>query len=120
MPTLYAVPGSYLTQKLRICAKYAGLDVANEAPVGNEGTDNPIPVLETAQGCIFSTNAIARYLAGIRRDVGLAGQNLLEAGCIDSWVEFSVHQLEVPLMTWLCSAKKAAGCACRGCGHGQV
>jgi glutathione S-transferase len=97
---LYAVPGSYLTQTLKICAKYAELELGNDQP-GNDKTENPIPVLETDQGCIFSTNAIARYLAGIRRDVGLAGQNLLEAGTVDSWVEYSVHQLEVPLMTWV-------------------
>jgi len=100
---LYAVPGSYLTQTLKICAKYAELELGNDQP-GNDKTENPIPVLETDQGCIFSTNAIARYLGGIRRDVGLAGQNLLEAGTVDSWVEYSVHQLEVPLMTWVLDA----------------
>jgi len=89
-----------LTQTLKICAKYAELELGDDQP-GNDKTENPIPVLETDQGCLFSTNAIARYLAGIRRDVGLAGQNLLEAGTIDSWVEYSVHQLEVPLMTWV-------------------
>merc|ERR1712232_502624 len=29
---------------------------------------------------------------------GLYGQNLIEGGMIDSWVEFSTHKLEVPLV----------------------
>merc|ERR1712137_510907 len=64
-----------------------------------------VPVLETAEGCIFSSNAITRFIARIRRDVGLYGDNLFEDGMIDSWVEFCTNELEVPLCTWTYSAQ---------------
>merc|ERR1712137_905794 len=64
-----------------------------------------VPVLETAEGCIFSSNAITRFIARIRRDVGLYGDNLVEDGMIDSWVEFCTNELEIPLCTWTYSAK---------------
>merc|ERR1712007_101893 len=45
------------------------------------------------------------YIARIRRDVGLYGNNLLEDGLIDSWIEFCTNELEIPLMSWIFSAK---------------
>ncbi|CAE8693283.1 unnamed protein product, partial [Polarella glacialis] len=95
---LYAHPDNYKTHKALICARYAGLDV--ETPKGGGGSGK-IPVLETNQGCIFSSGAIARYISRISRPVGLYGQNLIEGGMIDSWVEFCTHELEVPLCTWV-------------------
>jgi len=96
---LYARPGHYKTKMALISAKYAGLQV--EIPVQqSDDTAGKIPVLETEQGCIFSSMAIARYIARMRRDVSLYGQNLLEGGMIDSWIEFCMHELEVPLCAW--------------------
>jgi glutathione S-transferase len=60
-----------------------------------------MPVLETDEGCIFSTNAIARYVARMRRDTGVYGQTFIESGAIDGWVEFCQHELEVPLCVWV-------------------
>merc|ERR1719215_298496 len=97
---LYAQPDSYATKKALIAAKYAGLEI--DTPVGGGGaTSGKIPVLETAQGCIFSSVAIARYISRISRTAGLYGQNILEGGMIDSWIEFCTHELEVPLCTWV-------------------
>merc|ERR1719333_377222 len=97
---LYAHPDNYKTKKALIAAKYVGLEI--EVPKGG-GADQTgkIPVLVTPQGCIFSSTAIARYISRISRPVGLYGQNLIEGGMIDSWVEFSTHELEVPLCTWV-------------------
>jgi len=96
---LYAHPDKYLTKKILIAAAYAELDI--EVPKSSGGAEEGrIPVLETDKGCIFSTNAIARYVSRLRRDVGLYGQTLLESGAIDSWVEFCTHELEVPLIAW--------------------
>lgn len=58
-------------------------------------------MLETPKGCIFSSGAIARYISRISRVLGLYGQNILESGMIDSWVEFCTLELEVPLCTWV-------------------
>merc|ERR1719333_714091 len=101
---LYAHPDKYLTKKMLVAAEYAGLDVEIPKNVGKDEIGR-IPVLETDAGCIFSTGAIARYLSRLRRDVGLYGSNLLESGMIDSWVEFSTNELEVPLNTWVSHTK---------------
>ena len=87
---------SYLTNKILISAKYAILEVDTPNSGGKDGGGR-IPVLETEQGCIFSTTAIARYLARLRRDVGLFGGIVLDGGMIDSWIEFCVHEFEVGL-----------------------
>jgi len=96
---LYSNPDKYATKKILVAASYAGLEIEIPKDVGKE--DGLIPVLETEKGAIFSSTAIARYLSRLRRDLGLYGQNLLEAGQIDSWVEFCTMNLEVPLCAWL-------------------
>merc|ERR1712232_1424977 len=97
---LYAHPEDYKTHKILIAAKYVGLEL--ESPSGAAGADTgKIPVLETDQGCIFSSTAIARYISRISRPVGLYGQNLIESGMIDSWMEFVTNELEVPLCVWV-------------------
>jgi len=96
---LYAHPDNYKTYKALVAAKYVGLEV--DCPKNNGGASGKIPVLETSQGCIFSSTAIARYISRISRPVGLYGQNLIEGGMIDSWIEFCTHELEVPLCTWV-------------------
>merc|ERR1719218_520369 len=97
---LYAHQNSYKTHKALVAAKYANLQVENPKENGAEPSGK-IPVLETDQGCIFTSIAIARYLARLRRDIGLYGHNLIEGGMIDSWVEFCTHELEIPLATWV-------------------
>eukprot|EP00933_Yihiella_yeosuensis_P023663 TRINITY_DN1840_c1_g1_i1.p1 TRINITY_DN1840_c1_g1~~TRINITY_DN1840_c1_g1_i1.p1 ORF type:complete len:443 (-),score=162.92 TRINITY_DN1840_c1_g1_i1:167-1495(-) len=97
---LYAHPDNYKTKKALIAARYVGLEVETPKASGAAQTGK-IPVLETSQGCIFSSAAIARYIARISRPVGLYGQNLIDGGMIDSWIEFCTHELEVPLCTWV-------------------
>merc|ERR1719443_1825891 len=98
---LYAHQNNYKTHKALIVAKYAGLELSVPPEAAGQPQSGKIPVLETDQGCIFTSIAIARYLSRLRRDVGLYGQNLLEGGMIDSWVEFCTHELEIPLQTWV-------------------
>jgi len=97
---LYAHPDNYKTHKALIAARYVGLEI--ETPKGGVAEQTgKVPVLETDQGCIFSSTAIARYISRISRPMGLYGQNLIEGGMIDSWIEFCTHELEVPLCTWV-------------------
>ena len=59
-----------------------------------------VPVLETPQGSIFESNAIARYVARIRSDTGLCGSSFFESAQVDSWVDFCSHDLELPATLW--------------------
>merc|ERR1711935_953825 len=50
---------------------------------------------------IFESNAIARYIAKIRRDTGLTGNgSLVEEAIVDSWIGFSANNLELPACVW--------------------
>eukprot|EP00929_Paragymnodinium_shiwhaense_P020921 TRINITY_DN1378_c0_g3_i1.p1 TRINITY_DN1378_c0_g3~~TRINITY_DN1378_c0_g3_i1.p1 ORF type:complete len:460 (-),score=173.80 TRINITY_DN1378_c0_g3_i1:71-1450(-) len=99
---LYAHTDSFKTNAILIAAKYANLDVQTPAPGADAAQQTGrIAVLETPQGCIFSSMAIARFIARQNRLVNLYGGNLFETGLIDSWLEFAGHELEVPLMTWV-------------------
>lgn len=60
-----------------------------------------VPVLETPEGTIFESGAIARYVARLRQDTGLYGSTFFESGQVESWLEFSAHELEVPVEVWI-------------------
>lgn len=108
---LYTYPGNPRAMKALIAAEYNG--VAIDIPEFNVPHDsrtseflqkNPlgkVPVLETKDGCIFESNAIARYVARLRNDTGLYGKTFFESAQIDAWVDFSANELEVPLSMWL-------------------
>jgi glutathione S-transferase len=98
---LYGHLKNYKTHKALIAAQYVELDIATIPDEAGQTITGKIPVLETDQGCIFTSIAIARYISRLRRDIGLYGQNLIEGGMIDSWVEFCTHELEIPLSQWV-------------------
>eukprot|EP00929_Paragymnodinium_shiwhaense_P053306 TRINITY_DN26677_c0_g1_i1.p2 TRINITY_DN26677_c0_g1~~TRINITY_DN26677_c0_g1_i1.p2 ORF type:complete len:434 (+),score=136.87 TRINITY_DN26677_c0_g1_i1:91-1302(+) len=60
-----------------------------------------VPVLETDSGSIFESNAIARYVARLRRDTELYGVSFFESGQVDSWIDFCSHELELSVTIWL-------------------
>ena len=45
---------------------------------GDDGVALQVPVLETADGCICESNAIARYIGRMRRDTELYGVSFFE------------------------------------------
>jgi len=60
-----------------------------------------VPVLETPHGCIFESNAIARYVARLRRDTDLCGSSFFESSQVDQWIDFSANELEPTRAIWL-------------------
>ena len=71
---------------------------AGEAPkvAGPMGAAR-LPVLVTPAGAVLgASNAIARYLAKVRRDTELAGRTFFEAAQVDSWLDFAITDLELP------------------------
>lgn len=107
---LYTYPGNFRAFKALIAAQYNGVDI--EVPEFKMMEDNTtpeflaknplgkVPLLETDQGCIFESNAIARYIARIRTDTELYGATFFESGQIDSWIDFCAHELELPATMW--------------------
>jgi elongation factor 1-gamma len=57
------------------------------------------PILESAEGVLFEANAIARYIARLGK-ARLYGSSLLEGALIEQWIEFAVHEIELPANVW--------------------
>lgn len=105
--TLHAPPGSFRAFPALIVAEYNGVtvDVADPFDAAKVAALSPTgkaPILELPSGGppLFSSHAIARFLAGIRRDTGLTGSTLQESAAIDAWMDFSSQELELPACVW--------------------
>lgn len=104
--TLHAPPASFRAFKALVAAEYNGVDVTvadfDAAAVAALSPTGKAPVLQinrTGQ-VIFESNAIARFLAKIRTDTGLCGDNVMEGAAIDSWVDFAANEVELPASIW--------------------
>lgn len=64
---------------------------------------NPIgkvPVLETLDGPVFESNAIARYVIRIKADNPLYGSSLIEYAYIEQWIDFSSMEIDANILRW--------------------
>jgi len=105
---LYTYMPNYRAWKILIAAAYNGIDI--EIPPFEFGVDNKkpeflrknpfgkVPVLETPQGAIFESNAIARYVARLRNDTDLYGSSFFESSQVDQWVDAVANDLEPALL----------------------
>jgi hypothetical protein len=110
--TIHSFSGDFRAYKALIAAAYNGVAIAQKDVdvAGNEHLSeaflakNPlgkVPVLETEQGFICESNAIARYVGRLRRDTELYGVSFFESAQVDSWLDFASNELEVPVSSWL-------------------
>jgi elongation factor 1-gamma len=109
--SLYTYPGNFRAFKILIAAEYNG--IAIDVPEFTMMKDNKtpeflemsplgkVPVLKTPQGALFESNAIARYVARMRRDTELYGATFFASAQVDSWVDFCTHELELACTMWL-------------------
>ncbi|KAJ9460207.1 putative elongation factor 1-gamma 1 [Diplonema papillatum] len=100
---------------IRLIAAYADVKLVEPAfDFGKEGSDNKapaflrnahplgkVPVLETKDGCIFESMAIARHIARLGSDKGLYGATPFEVSQVDQWIEFASQELSPSVTGWL-------------------
>lgn len=97
--------------KALIAAEYSGVKVELvenfEMGVSNKTPEflkmNPIgkvPVLETPDGPIFESNAIARYVTRMKPDNPLYGSSLIDYAHIEQWIDFSSLEIDAHLVAW--------------------
>lgn len=103
--TLHAPDGNFRAFKALIAAEYNGVTVTvptfDASVASSLSPTGKAPVLQTKSGVIFESNAIARYIAKIRRDTGLTGNgSIAEEATVDSWIDFSANNLELPACVW--------------------
>lgn len=104
--TIYSYPNNYRVHKAQIAAAYVGVEIKEPNFVFGKDNEsdaflamNPlgkVPCLETPQGAIFESNAIARYIAGLRADKQLLGANYYENALVSQWMDFCANELENP------------------------
>eukprot|EP01113_Clastostelium_recurvatum_P050073 TRINITY_DN93_c0_g1_i1.p1 TRINITY_DN93_c0_g1~~TRINITY_DN93_c0_g1_i1.p1 ORF type:complete len:423 (+),score=165.19 TRINITY_DN93_c0_g1_i1:83-1351(+) len=107
---IHSYPGNARANKALIAAKYVGAKVTvNSIKMGEENKTpeflkkNPfgkVPVMDTPEGPIFESNAIARYVAR-SGDNSLYGANAYEAAQVEQWMEATSSELDLPAMAWL-------------------
>lgn len=97
--------------KALIAAEYSGVKVELvkdfEMGVSNKTPEffkmNPIgkvPVLETPDGPIFESNAIARYVTRLKADNPLYGYSLIEYAHIEQWIDFATLEIDANILRW--------------------
>ncbi|XP_074567391.1 elongation factor 1-gamma-like [Curcuma longa] len=97
--------------KTLIAAEYTGVQVELaknfEMGVTNKTPEflklNPIgkvPVLETPDGSIFESNAIARYVTRMKENNPLLGSSLIEYGHIEQWIDFATLEVDTNIIRW--------------------
>ncbi|XP_042758736.1 elongation factor 1-gamma 1 isoform X1 [Lactuca sativa] len=60
-----------------------------------------VPALETPEGPIFESNAIARYVARLKPENTLFGSSPIEYGQIEQWIDFSALELDANMRAWV-------------------
>ncbi|EFJ14564.1 hypothetical protein SELMODRAFT_156635 [Selaginella moellendorffii] len=58
-----------------------------------------VPVLETPDGPISESNAIARYVANLKGK--LTGSTLYQTALVDQWIDFATTEVDTSLGRWL-------------------
>jgi elongation factor 1-gamma len=109
---IYAPKDHILTQKALIAAKYGNIEL-EQTPTFEFGKDNKtpeflsknplgkVPVLETDEGCIWESNAIARYIARLDPNTHLLGSNAFENALVEQWLDFAGAEISLPMRVWI-------------------
>nr|AHC03515.1 gamma class glutathione S-transferase [Larix kaempferi] len=109
--TLHAGNGNKNAFKALIAAEYVGVKIGLapnfEMGVTNKSPEflnmNPIgkvPVLETPEGTVFESNAIARYVARLKGDNTLFGFSLIDCAHVEQWIDFSSLEIDINITRW--------------------
>ncbi|XP_004294500.1 PREDICTED: elongation factor 1-gamma-like [Fragaria vesca subsp. vesca] len=108
---LHAASNNKNGYKALIAAEYCGVKVELvkdfQMGVSNKTPEflklNPIgkvPVLETPDGPVFESNAIARYVARLKADTPLFGSSLIEHALVDQWIDFATLEIDANILRW--------------------
>ncbi|KAG2260043.1 hypothetical protein Bca52824_079337 [Brassica carinata] len=59
-----------------------------------------VPVLETPEGPVFESNAIARYVSRLNGENSLNGSSLIEYAHVEQWSDFSTLEIYGNILKW--------------------
>ncbi|PRQ20616.1 putative translation elongation factor EF1B, gamma chain, S-crystallin [Rosa chinensis] len=70
-------------------------------PIGKVGVMSFAgPVLETPDGPVFESNAIARYVTRLKADNPLYGSSLIEYALVEQWIDFATLEIDANILRW--------------------
>lgn len=106
---LHATNANKNAFKTLIAAEYSGVQVELapnfEMGVSNKTPEflkmNPmgkVPVLETPDGPVFESNAIARYVARLNGENTLFGSSAIDQAHVEQWIDFSSLEIDANIM----------------------
>jgi len=109
---LHSYPGNPNALKSIVTAEYAGIKIEYpqtfQMGVDNKTPDflvknlnGQVPTMDTPDGPLFESNAIAKYIARKGSDKGLYGSNDFETSSIDQWIEWYRSKLENEISAWM-------------------
>ena len=109
---IWTYPQNPRAFKGMIAAKYNGVDVAEVAVEMGKTNKTPeflkmnplgkVPVLETPEGAVWESNAIARYCARLNDNKAkLFGRSAIEEAQVEQWLDWVRGEVEVPGAVWL-------------------
>ncbi|KAF1002700.1 elongation factor 1-gamma 3-like [Apium graveolens] len=98
--------------KALIAAEYVGVKVELvkefQMGVSNKTPEflkmNPmgkVPVLETPDGSVFESNAIARYVTKLNPENSLFGSSPIDYGHVEQWIDFASLEIDANIAKWL-------------------
>ena len=103
---LYSPPGSFFAFAPLVVSEFAdvSLEIVStdddiEEIIASKSPTGKAPILETKTGeVIVSSQAIAKFLANLRRDTDLLGSgSLRDTVAIDDWTNWAAQELELPV-----------------------
>jgi len=106
--SIYTYPNSSNAFKSEIASKFCGnvkivyppFEFEKDNKTAEFLKKNPngqVPTMDTPEGPVWESNAMAKYVARKGNDSGLYGTNDYETTIIDQWIEFYRSRLELPL-----------------------
>lgn len=109
---LHTSAGNKNAFKALVAAEYCGVKVEVtkdfEFGVTNKTPEfikmNPlgkVPVLQTPDGPVFESNAIARYVVRSKPDSSLYGSSLIDYAHVEQWMDFAATEIDSGIGGWL-------------------
>lgn len=104
---LYGYP-NHRTTKSQVAALYGGVDVQYLGFEFDRSSDDwkarfptgKLPCMDTPDGPIWESNAIARYVARANPRSNLYGKGYFENAQVDQWLDFAQDELIPPASVW--------------------
>ncbi|KAJ3675387.1 hypothetical protein LUZ60_004429 [Juncus effusus] len=92
---LHAGQGGINAYKSLIAAEYSGVKVEHVNAL------EKVSVLETPDGPVFESNAMARYIAKLKGDNTLFGSSVYDYAQIEQWLDFAATEIDQGIKRWI-------------------